>query len=363
MGRVTSVVIALLATSPYAEAQLPERRLPAKPAAVVEEPFSDVRSIRELSDGRLLVLDTRDQTIQLVDLTDGDAEAVARRGKGPGEYARATVLVAWPGDSTAVVDGDAARLLLIGPDGKPGRVITEFGQGVDVKPRAVAAADGKGRLYALGPWDPMKSGAVVLPDSQRLIRLDLSARQAATIATVALARSEIKTTSSGGKLASVEIFRIPFSVGDEWDVAPDGRMAVARRDGYRLDQIMPDGRMLRGPEIGAPVLKVTEADKKAFVEAMPNAARANAAAIPWPDTRPPFPLRAVVAVPGGETWVRRNQPAGARSTVYDVFGAAGRPVARLVLTADRRIVAASDRWIYAARTDADGLQYLERYPR
>jgi hypothetical protein len=47
--------------------------------------------------------------------------------------------------------------------------------------------------------------------------------------------------------------------------------------------------------------------------------------------------------------------------MYDVFGVAGRPIARLILSSDRRIISATSRWIYVARTDSDGLQYLERY--
>ena len=170
----TSALLVIACSAQYAHAQLPERRLPVKPEAVAEEPFSDLRSIRELADGRLLVLDMRDQTIQLIDLAKGSAEAVARRGKGPGEYARATALVPWPGDSTAVVDAETGRLLLVGPNGKAGRVITEFPNGVDARPAVVGAADGRGHLY-LGVMPSVeKSGTFVIPDSQALMRVDPS---------------------------------------------------------------------------------------------------------------------------------------------------------------------------------------------
>lgn len=361
MGHSLSVAALLLVAASDAAGQFPERRLPAKPDAVAAEPFSEIRSVREVRDGRLIVLDSRDQTIQVVDLATGYAVAIGRRGQGPGEYARPMSLLPWPGDSTAVVDGGAGRILLIGPDGKPGRVIRDFGLGAEMTPRAVMAADANGRLYLRVMGDPMKSGEFVRPDSLKLLRLDLQTGRAAPLVSIALPDAEIKVTGSGGKLSSVEIMRAPFAVGDEWDVSADGRVAIVRRDGYRLDQVMPDGRVLRGPTIGAAPLKVTEADRREHIAALPNAARANAAAIPWPDTRPPFPTRAVVALPNGETWVRRNQPAGATTTLYDVFGPAGRPVARLLLSADRRVVAATARWIYVAWSDSDGLQYLERY--
>lgn len=210
---------------------------------------------------------------------------------------------------------------------------------------------------------PAARGAEFVPrDSQSLQRLDPRSGRSERIAAVATAASQIRVNRTGKDVPSVEVSRPPFAVGDEWDVAPDGRVAIIRRDGYRLDQVMPDGRLMRGPTISVPLLKVTEADKKEHIAALPSAARARADALPWPETRPPFPLRAVLALPNGETWVRRNQPAGASTTRYDVFGGSGTLVARLVLSADRRVVAVTSRWIYVARTDDDGLQYLERYP-
>jgi hypothetical protein len=179
---------------------------------------------------------------------------------------------------------------------------------------------------------------------------------------VATASQQIRINRTGKEISSVEVTRPPFVVGDEWAVAPDGRVAIVRRDGYRLDQVTPDGRLVRGPTIPVPVLKVTEADKKQHLATLPKAAQARGASLSWPETRPPFPARAVVALPNGETWVQRNQPAGATETRYDVFGPASNLIARLVLPADRRVVSVSARWVYVARTDGDGLQYLERYP-
>lgn len=124
---VLLVVIVVLAAA-SAGAQLAERRLHAKPNAEAIEPFSDIRSIRELSDGRLIVLDSRDQTIQEIDLVRRDAGAIGRRGQGPGEYQNAVALIPWPGDSTAVVDGGNGRLLLIGPDAGCHRIVADPGE-------------------------------------------------------------------------------------------------------------------------------------------------------------------------------------------------------------------------------------------
>ncbi len=343
-----------------AQAQVVERHLPAKPVAEAIEPFSEIRSIRELASGRLIVLDSRDQTIQEIDLEGRDAGAIGRRGKGPGEYQHATVLIAWPGDSTAVVDGGNDRLLLIGPDAKPAGVVRNVGDEA-VSPR-LRAADSRGRLYLTAYVMKIGGDKFVPPDSQHIERLDPRSGRIDTMATVAAAHSEVRVNRTGNDVSSVEVSRRPFAVGDEWDVAPDGRVAIVRRNSYRLDQIMPDGRLVRGPPIPVAVLRLTEADKKEYLASLPNAGRARVASMDWPETRSPFPLRAVIAMPNGETWVHRNQAAGARDTRYDVFGPAGTLIARLILPRDRRIVAVSARWFYVARTDGDGLQYLERYP-
>ena len=116
----TPYALALLAVAalPVA-AQQPTRTL-AKPLAEHSEPFSQIAAIRELKDGRLLVVDSRDKLVQLVDLTAKTATKVGREGSGPGEYGLPTQLFALPGDSSVIFDPLNQRYLMVHPDGKPG---------------------------------------------------------------------------------------------------------------------------------------------------------------------------------------------------------------------------------------------------
>ena len=116
----TPYALALLAAAalPVA-AQQPTRTL-AKPLAEYGEPFSQIAAIRELKDGRLLVVDSRDKLVQLVDLTAKTATKVGREGSGPGEYGLPTQLFALPGDSSVIFDPLNQRYLMVHPDGKPG---------------------------------------------------------------------------------------------------------------------------------------------------------------------------------------------------------------------------------------------------
>ena len=116
----TPCVIALLASAALpAAAQQPTRTL-TKPLAEYGEPFSQIAAVRELKDGRLLVVDSRDKLVQLVNLTANSATKVGREGSGPGEYGLPTQLFALPGDSSVIFDPLNQRYLMVLPDGKPG---------------------------------------------------------------------------------------------------------------------------------------------------------------------------------------------------------------------------------------------------
>src|SRR5215213_2184431 len=127
----------LLATLPVA-AQAPLKTL-AKPDAEYAEPFTQINGVRELRDGRVIVSDVREKTVQLVDLKAGSGTKIGREGSGPGEYAMPMRLLALPGDTSVVYDPLNRRFLVIGPDGKAGPFVQyESEQG------------GRGRSMSLG---------------------------------------------------------------------------------------------------------------------------------------------------------------------------------------------------------------------
>src|SRR5215218_1980398 len=140
----------LLAALPAA-AQGPLKTL-TKPDAEYAEPFTQINGVRELRDGRVIVSDVREKTVQLVDLKAGAAQKIGREGSGPGEYAMPMRLLALPGDTSVVYDPLNRRFLLIGPDGKPGPFASYEDQS-DRGPRVTLGArfaDAKGRLYSMG---------------------------------------------------------------------------------------------------------------------------------------------------------------------------------------------------------------------
>ena len=118
------LLLALALLPGVAAAQSVPTRTIAKPDAEFAEPFTRVSGVRELGDGRIIVADQRDQTLQRIDLRTSDATPVGRRGSGPNEYDMPVGAFAMPGDSTLVFDPNNQRYLVVGPDAKPAGTFT-----------------------------------------------------------------------------------------------------------------------------------------------------------------------------------------------------------------------------------------------
>ncbi len=67
--------------------ELQPRRLPP-PNGSLHEEFVNVHSLRELSDGRVLVTERGVQRLLVADFRAGTVQVISRRGGGPGEYER-----------------------------------------------------------------------------------------------------------------------------------------------------------------------------------------------------------------------------------------------------------------------------------
>jgi hypothetical protein len=98
----SSILLALSIGSTPGSTQAPVRL--AKPDAEFPDPFTRLASVRELPGGRVLISDTQDKTVQLLDFAAGSATKIGREGQGPGEYALPAALIALPGNQTLLQD-------------------------------------------------------------------------------------------------------------------------------------------------------------------------------------------------------------------------------------------------------------------
>lgn len=379
----------------------PATRTLAKPEAEFADPFSQVGGVRELRDGRVMVADTRDKQVQLVDLRRGAAVKVGREGSGPGEYGMPLRLFPAANDTTLVFDPLNSRYLVIGPDGKP---VSTFRIGDDPAPAAPErgqiprlsgmamgmprVADARGRIYFEGAGIAMGPNGPVTADSAPISRYDRATRRIDTVAWIALPKNNAQVSASGNggrREMNVRIgSRVPFAARDAWTVLPNGHVVVARVRDYHVDVYGPGGLLARGPVVAYSPIRVGNAEKEEYRQLMKSGgggiaitrtseqggagpARNAQSAGPtpfeepaeWPTVKPAF--SEIHATPTGETWVLRHRRAGDDVPVYDVFSPAGRHTARVVLPRRTRVVGFGNGAVYTVRSDDDDLQYLQRF--
>ena len=407
---VTFAVAAWLFLAPIATQQVPTRALRA-PDAEFADPFSGIVAVLEIRDGRVIVADNRDRTLQLIDFSTKTATPIGRMGAGPGEWIRPLRLLRMPGDTTFIYDMGNSRYLVVAPDGRAVRTYSPFADAA-VRGRGVAPPpntdDGRGRSGGAGrggeaglTMNTLASGglttATVLTATQtdRTGRVyytgfpvTAAARGVGAVDTFPLVRqmltssiadtivwlrnppnaSEISGTTGAFRINAMR----PFESSDAWVAFPNGRVVIVRGADYHLDAIQPNGSVTRGAPVPYTPIRVTEADKRQWRDARtgatvttPSGQVVPLANLPdpdsWPDRKSPFAANSVFGAPNGEVWVFRQRAADDRIPSADVFDARGALVARVTLPADTRPIALGLRGVYAIRTDADGLQYLQRY--
>lgn len=369
MRRLTCVSIAF---APVVAPSAQTPRVLDRSQIELAEPFTNVGSVRELSDGRVIVVDNGDRAVYVVDFTAGTSTQIGRPGGGPSEYRNPGILLPLPGDTTLLADAGNRRLLVIGPSATPIATLTDMWPMTDGAPgtRLPRGIDGRGRGYFLASAATVgANGAIVPADSAQLVRAPRGSKVDEALGYVRLAPRRISTTTKDGAIASVNIVIPPFPAQDAWQPFPDGAVALVRVHDYRVDWMLPDGRRVTGRPIPFTPVKVTQQDKNkraGGASATRGTAPAGKAAgappaIDWPELKPPFAWTGVLAGSDGRVWVQRYGPATDSRARYDVIDRRGVVVAKVDVPNDGRIVGFGAKSIYVVRKDEDDLQYLQRF--
>lgn len=385
----------LLVTAVPAFAQNVPIRTLSKADAEYPEPFTQVTGVRELKDGRVIVIDPRDKTVQAVDLKAGTAVKLGREGSGPGEYGMPFRLLPLPNDTSAVVDMLNNRMLLITPDAKVGgfvdlNVPAPAGRGdgrgggmMMIGGQMPTSSDAKGRMYMQGMPFRMTETGPVTADSVPMVRWDRASGKRDTLAWQRVPQGSTQVSSRGGR--GNMSFRVgagaPFTGADIMAVAPDGRVAIAHHDPYSVDFVNEAGQRTRGQPIKYDKIKVSEGHKQEWRERQKSATTmmisndngrrsASVGGNPnvqdpenWGDEyMPPFlqNQNTVQFSNDGYLWVQRTGPAGQPPT-YDVIDRAGNLVQKVVLPKKARLLGFGNGAVYIARVDEDDLQYIQKY--
>jgi hypothetical protein len=347
-----------------ANAQTPVVRL-GPPSATLTEDFSEIVAVRELSDGRLLIGDRREERIVVADFRAGSVTPTSRQGLGPGEFSRVTAI--WPlgGDSSLMVDGAARRWhVFVGTS--LSRLIPPDAPAYAATDGLVLGADTLGALLArIAERFERSRDENATDDSTTMLRVLLTTGKTERIAT--LRSSATRVRSAGNEDGRPVTIRLEFpilGVGEEPLLMQDGWLAIARLDPYRVDWRSPDGLWRRGKTLPHTEVAITAREKAAY-----RVRRERAGGRPgspadgalWMPTIPPFQAGGLLAAPNGNLLVARNPSADAPEMRYDEVDRNGRIVRQFMLGAYERIVATGRRSIYVAVTDDDGLQHLHRH--
>lgn len=383
-SRVSGGVIALVALSGLATGAAGQALPLGSPDAAHSASFAVVNTVRELSDGRVLVADPLSKVLVMLDAELMRADTLGRLGEGPAEYLQPDAV--WPvaGDSTLLVDLGNTRLTMLGPDGAFGRTrpIVQ-GDGGPRTPPALAlpaGIDASGAIYftampAMGPDGPSDTASV----------LRLGSTGAPVPVTAVKTTSFTSQTSGTADNQSVNISPIPLSATDVWAVAPDGSIAIARAGEARVEWIAPDGTVARGGEVDISPVRIRRAEMEEWnadressgggigiemteengVRSM-RMSRGGAGGEPdfdamtWPDHKAPWVAGSGRVDGEGRFWVRRSLAAG-EPALYDVFDRDGDRTGSVRFPEGRRLVGFGQGSVYVVHVDPFDLKTLERY--
>jgi hypothetical protein len=337
---VRAAVVALLAGIAV-PAQLAAQQVPIvtlKPAnGTVSAAFTNVRSMHELSDGRVLLSDAMARLMGLGDFRTGTFAPISGVNVGP--------IAPLAGDSTVMWGVTQELVFFVGA------------QPIGMLPRDnpvahaatwISGADRDGHfLFTRG--DPCCNGA----DSEALVEIERTSAHQDTIGWI-----DVPQHLPKGSLAQYRMYEAA-------QLSLDGWVAVLRINPYRVDWRDPAANWTLGAPIPFPQVKLTDREK---LFAMARAARGGPPDSPesitaWPDVVPPWSVAGPPMLSSdGRLFVRRIETVDAPERRYDMINRRGTLEGQLIMASNETILGFGTRSIYVTVTAPNGQQSVQRHP-
>lgn len=348
------------------------------PVSELGELSGSVWQVRELRDGRVIIAQSGDSPLVVVDSAFRSVKTVGRRGAGPGEYFVPSAIFE-TGDTIWVVDGSTRRLTSLTKDLKLlasvslQTVFSRDGLAWSVP----LGMDASGRFLVKTKHLRDLARFAQNQDSTTLYWLDPKIQGATPVARLhqvpIYSVRRFQVTPSKDTIASLAID--PFTADDAAALTGDGRAVVLRASPYRLEWPRVDGKAVIGPTVPHEKIKITDADR-ATVQSAHSRVRASLQRqfapssgtkieweeSAWPKVKPPF-VGSVRATPRGELVVQLlRQSTKSDTALYDFLSdRTGRRVWQLDLKMRGRLVGIGAKYLYVVRLDEDDIEYLGRY--
>ncbi|MBK7907140.1 MAG: hypothetical protein IPJ78_11335 [Gemmatimonadetes bacterium] len=327
--------------------------------------------MRELADGRVIVLDEGDQRIVLLSSDLLIAQPLLRIGDGPGEYRRVGSLHALPGDTTLFVDSFNGRITIlvgvrfVGMLSERDAAIAQFQQ-------EVLGADRYGHL--LGAPALLGSGRTAVPRAAaESLQLLLSSRQSSHVDSVGRMRGRgsgrVQMVREEGRAPFMYVGS-PLSSQDEAMLFADGWIAIAHLRPYRVDWRDPQGRWLRGSPLEDAPTALTREHKCAAWQRIFSGTRPCRPELltEWPSTLPPFlsstsnlGVTPLIGEPNGMLAIRRTPSVDGERPRLDLVDRRSVRVRQLTLQHQESLLGFGKDAAYIVVTDDDGVQRVRRH--
>jgi hypothetical protein len=342
------------------------------PSHELSEGFTRVSSLRELADGRVLILDTRETRLVVADFRTDQVRKIGRTGAGPGEYRRPVQLLAFGGDSTFLVDRPNARWLLLAGDSVAETLAHSTIPQVALLYPPHRGVDDRGHVLYMVPLPSTIPGIGGAVGHTNVIALARTSLTEAHVDTLARLRGRLLGHKSVRRMIDGQQYEFdhnnPFGVEDQAWLFPDGWIVIVRVDPFRAEWIAPDGTRRMGPELSYDRVRVTEAEKR-FAMRYRNGLRDAPPEIfepddfpAWPATVTPFANDALYPLRDGRIAVERRPTAKSTQRMYDIIDRTGNRVMTLALPLRSYVAGFGKGTVYVTRIDEDGLRTVARHP-
>lgn len=341
------------------------------PVDSIEAEFDRVSSVRELTDGRVIVVDHIADRLYLVDWRAGTVSQFGTKGRGPGEYVEVGRIFPARGDSSVLEDPTIRRWLMMDGAriGSPLNSTAKYT--VDL---FLAGVDSLGRYLEVSPHAFAK-----LPN-RRMVRIrDFADTLVAVLVHRNHARRDTITALRGSYRGHAEARKVSGGVAmnyffyarirteDQALLFQDGWIAVARADPYAIEWYPPQGGAEVHEALPFDTVRVDDVQKRYAMSRTWNAAARplfQPDEMPgWPRMLPPFERDALLSFPEGWLGIVRTPDARMQKRYLDVLGRNGALRFRLELPDAERVVGVSARYVYSVRLDADDVEHLVRRRR
>jgi hypothetical protein len=339
--------------------------------------FTDVVGVRELGNGRVILVDQAERVVYLLVPDLSEARPIGRHGRGPGEYLMPAAIFPLAGDSSAIFDAGQQRYVLITPEGRPvhwrmestaagvapGRVVDRSGAHYRHRPPLAASREdreGEGPAAWIERWDPRSRSW------QAVARIPVD--------------PEAEVGRPGRPALTPAGARTAFRPLATWAVADDGAVAIVHAQPYLVEITPPQGALRRGPPVPYEPIPVTDLHKDQWRERVraprpavvgvigdPGSFRVETLSPPgfepaaWADHLPPFRPGTARFAPDGTLWVPRLVDPGEPLPV-DVFDRSGYRVRQVALPPDVQLVGFGAGSVYVVQEDDLDVQFLLRVP-